>query len=188
MVKSLALVLAALFQAAAPTAPQAFDLNSKLINTPDSNWTAYGPDQTSKRLPTGGPKNYPALQVTVAKPSQNAWDDGALYSIPKPIGAGDVIVVAVYLRDPDLADGQTETLPLIGAIGAAAPYPAIAGAPATISNQWKVYFAHGTAPQAFPANGANATVHLASARHTVQLGPIKVYDLGPGFDVRRLPH
>ena len=197
MLKSIALGVAALVQAAAPTStpapapapqPHAFDLNSKLINTPDSVWNVYGPDQSSKRIEKGGPQNYPAYEVSVSRRSANAWDDGAVSPIPKAIGAGDVILVAVYLRNAALADGQTETIPLVGAVGASAPYPGIAGAPANITNQWKMYFASGTSPQAFAANGANVTVHLASAKHVVQLGPIKVFDLGPGFDTRRLPH
>jgi hypothetical protein len=173
----------------AAVAPQQhIDINSKLINTPDSSWNVYGPDQTSKRLEKGGPQNYPAYEVNVSKPGKNAWDDGAVSVIPKPVGAGDVILVAIYLRAPNLADGQTETLPLIGATGAAAPYPAIAGAPATVTNQWKLYFASGKAPQAFPSNGTQATVHLGGAKHVIQLGPVKVYDFGPDFDIKRLPH
>ena len=193
MKSSISLVLAAPFLTAAQSpapapAPQHIDLASKLINTPDSNWNAYGPDQTSKKLDKGGPQNYPAVEVTVSKASANAWDDGAVSAIPHPIGAGDAILVALYLRNPNLADGQTETLPLIGATGAAAPYPAIAGAPANVTNQWKLYFASGKASQAFAAGAWQVTVHLASARHTIQLGPIRVYDLGPNFDVKRLPH
>jgi len=189
----LAIALAAAGSAAGGQAPppqqqQHIDLSSKLINIPDSNWNAYGPDQTSKLLDKGGPQNYPAVEVSVSRPSKNAWDDGAVSPIPKAIGAGDVILVAVYLREPNLAEGQSETLPLIGATGAAAPYPAIAGAPATVTNQWKIYLASGKAPQAFPAGGAQVTVHLSSARHVIQLGPIRVYDLGPNFDVAHLPH
>ena len=188
-----AFVLAALFQAAAatptnPPASHAFDLNSKLINIPDSNWNIYGPNQSNKRVEKGGPKGYPAYEVSVSKPAANAWDDGAVSTIPKAIGAGDVVLVAVYLRNPALADGQSETIPLVGATGASAPYPAIAGAPAKITNQWQDYFASGKAPQAFAANAAQVTVHLASAKHVIQLGPMKVYDLGPDFDMRRLPH
>jgi hypothetical protein len=164
------------------------DLSSKLINTPDSNWNVYGPDQKNKKVEKAGPKGYPAYEVSIAKAAANAWDDGAVSTIPKPIGAGDVILVAVYLRNPALADGQSETLPLVGATGASPPYPAIAGAPAKVTNQWQVYFASGKAPQAFAANGAQVTVHLASAKHVIQLGPMKVYDLGPDFDMRRLPH
>lgn len=188
MVSSIALTAAALLQSAAPAPSRALDLKSKLINTPASEWVVYGPDQTSKLLPSAGPQGYPAYEVTVTKVGRNAWDDGAVSVVPKPINAGDVILIAMYLREPTLADGQTETLPLVGATGANAPYVAIAGAPATITNQWKLYFASGKAPQAFPAAGVQATVHLASAQHTIQVGPVRVYNFGQGFDVRRLPH
>jgi hypothetical protein len=185
----IALTAAAATASAQTAAPaQHIDLSTKLINTPDSNWNVYGPDQTSRRIEKGGPQNYPAVEASISKPSTNAWDDGAVAPIPKPIGAGDAILVAVYLREPALADGQTETLPLVGATGASAPYPAIAGAPANVTNQWKMFFASGKTPQAFAANGAQVTVHLASAKHTIQLGPIRVYDLGPDFDLSRLPH
>jgi hypothetical protein len=188
----LAIALAAAASSASAQTPtpvqQHIDLSSKLINIPDSNWNAYGPDQTSKRLEKGGPQNYPALEVSVSRASKNAWDDGAVSPVPKAIAAGDVILVAVYLRNPNLADGQTETLPLVGATGAAAPYPAIAGAPGTVTNQWKIFFASGKAPQAFPAGGAQVTVHLSSAKHVIQLGPIRIYDFGPDFDLKRLPH
>ena len=165
-----------------------FDLNSKLINAPDSNWTIYGPGQTNARLETGGPKGYPAYQVNVTQVGKNPWDVGGVSVVPKPVHAGDVILVAIYLRAPQLADNATEELPLVGATGASPPYAAVAGAPAKVTNQWKVFFASGTAPQDFPANGMQATVHLASSKHVIELGPVKVYDFGTGFDSRRLPH
>lgn len=166
----------------------AFDLNSKLINTPDSSWNVYGPGQTNKRLESDGPKGYPAYEVTVTQVGEHPWDAGAVSVVPKAVHAGDVILVAAYLRAPQLPDGATEELPLIGATGASPPYVAVAGAPARVSNQWKVFFATGTVPQDLPANGMQATVHLASAKHVIELGPVKVYDFGPGFDVNRLPH
>ena len=172
----------------APAPASAFDLNSKLINTPDSSWNIYGPGQTTKLLPKDGPKGYPAYEVTVTKVGEHAWDAGAVSVVPKPVHGGDVILVATYLRAPQLPDGATEELPLMGATGASPPYVAVAGAPVKLSNQWKVFFATGTVPQDLPANGMQATVHLASAKHVIELGPVKVYDFGPGFDINRLPH
>ena len=174
--------------APAPAAPAANSLDSKLINVPGTSWNVYGPDQVSKLLEKEGPKGYPALRATVSKPGRNAWDAGAVSVVPKPVGAGDAILVAVFLRAPELKDGETLELPLIGATGAAAPYPAIAGEKAVLTNQWKLYFASGKAPQAFPANGVQATVHLAGARQVIDLGPLRVYDFGPDFDLKRLPH
>lgn len=173
--------------AAAP-APGVVDLASKLINVPGTSWNVYGPDQAAKRLETEGPKGYPAIRVTVSKAGRNAWDAGAVSVVPKPVAAGDALLVAAYLRAPELKDGETLELPLVGATGSAAPYPAIAGEKVVLTNQWKLYFASGKAPQAFPAGGVQATVHLAGARHVIDLGPLRVYDFGPDFDLKRLPH
>jgi hypothetical protein len=174
--------------AAAPAAPAANDLSSKLINIPGTSWTVYGPNQASKLLDKEGPKGYPALRVTVSRPGKNAWEAGAVSVVPKPVAAGDAILVAVYLRAPELKDGETLELPLVGATGAAAPYPAIAGEKVALTNQWKLYFASGKAPQAFAAGGVQATVHLAGAKQVIDLGPLRVYDFGPDMDVKRLPH
>ncbi len=182
------------FGQTAPAAPPAatvghsVDLNSKLINIPDSNWSVYGTDQTSVRNEKGGPQGYPAIRVTVTRAGKDAWDDGAVSIVPKPVAAGDVILVAMHLRAPTLADGQSLELPLIGATGAAPPYPGVAQAPVRLTNQWKLYFAAGTASQAFAANGIQATLHLGGAAQVIELGPVRVYDLGPGFDLKRLPH
>ena len=174
--------------APAPAAPAAGDISSKLINVPGTSWNVYGANQASKLLEKEGPKGYPALRVTVARAGKNAWDAGAVSVVPKPVGAGDALLVAIYLRAPELKDGETLALPLIGATGAAAPYPAIAGEKAVLTNQWKLYFASGKAPQAFAAGGVQATVHLAGAKQVIDLGPLRVYDFGPDMDVKRLPH
>ena len=175
-------------QPPAAPAPAASSLDSKLINVPGTDWNVYGPNQSAKRLEKEGPKGYPAIRVIVSKPGRNAWDAGAVSVVPKPVAAGDAVLVAVYLRAPELKDGETLELPLVGATGASAPYPAIAGEKAVLTNQWKLYFASGKAPQAFAAGGVQATVHLAGARQVIDLGPLRVYDFGPDMDLKRLPH
>lgn len=173
--------------APAASAP-ANDLNSKLINVPGTSWNVYGPNQTAKLLDKEGPKGYPAIRATMTKPGKTAYEAGAVSVVPKAVAAGDAILLAVYLRAPELKDGETLELPLVGATGAAAPYPAIAGEKAVLTNQWKLYFASGKAPQAFPANGIQATVHLAGAKQVIDLGPLRVFDFGPDMDLKRLPH
>src|SRR3954467_7518192 len=80
----------------ATPAAAAIDLNSKLINVPGMSWNVYGENQAAKRLEKEGPKGYPAIRVTVAKAGKNAWDAGAVSVVPKPVGAGDAVLVAVY--------------------------------------------------------------------------------------------
>jgi hypothetical protein len=172
---------------AAPPAAPAPDLSSKLINVPGTNWTVYGPGQANKTLPNDGPKGYPAIRVTVTAKGKNPWDAGAVSPIPKAIGVGDVLLVAVYLRAPEARDGETIPLPFLGVAGAAAPYPTILSNPVAVTNQWKLFFAGGKSAQALAAGGAQVSIHLAGDTHVIDLGPIRVFDFGPDFDPARLP-
>ena len=176
--------------AAAPPAPAATaqpDIMSKAINVPGVNWQVYGPNQTAKPVKTQGVPGNGALHVEVTAKGGNPWDVGGLSPIQKPIGAGDVILVAVWLRAPALKDGETTPIPFLGATAAAAPYANIAVADVRITNAWKLYFASGKAANAFAAGAARATVHLAADKHVVELGPIFVLDFGPDYDIRRAP-
>jgi hypothetical protein len=174
--------------ASAPSAPASTGLNDKMINNPLAAWNVYGPNQTSQVLDRDGPKGYPATRVTVSAKGANAWDAGSVMAIPKPIAAGDVIFIAVYLRAPDAKDGETVAMPFLGVTGSKPPYANVANDHAAITNQWAQYYAVGTAGQTFPAGGAQATVHLAGDKHVIDIGPIRVFDLGPGADTSRLPH
>lgn len=168
-------------------APASGGLNDKMINNPIAPWAAYGPNQTSVVLDKDGPKGYPAMRVKVTAKGVNPWDSGVILKMPKPIAAGDVIYIAVYLRAPELADGETMPIPFIGVTGANPPYANLAADHAAITNQWAQYYATGTAQQAYGAGDTQATVHLAGDKHVVDVGPIRVFDLGPGFDTTRLP-
>jgi hypothetical protein len=173
--------------APAPAAPAGGNLASKLINIPGTVWTVYGSGQTSTRLETAGPQNYPMVRATITQKGANPWDAGAVSPVAKPIAAGDTVLIAVYLRAPNATDGQPVTLPFVGLSGSAAPYATLVSDHVAITNQWKQYFVGGKAAQAAAANGAQVSVHLASAAQVVDLGPIRVFDLGPDVDPARLP-
>lgn len=168
--------------------PAVGDLNSKLVNAPSAPWSIYGPGQNNSYDDKGGPQGYPVTHVVVSKVGANPWDAGALAPLIKPVKAGDVIFVAVFLRAPKLADGTTTALPFIGVTGAQPPYENLAAGSATIGNQWKQYFAVGKAPHDFAAGGAQAAIHLASASHAIDVGPVRVFDFGPDADPSKLPH
>lgn len=175
-------------QTAPPPAPAAGGgLNAKMINNPIAPWNAYGVNQKSVVLDRDGPQGYPATRVTITAKGANAWDAGVVMPVPKEIAAGDVIYIAVFLRAPDAKDGETVPMPFLGVTGATPPYTALATDHAAITNQWAQYYAVGTARQAYPAGGAQATVHLAGDKQVIDVGPVRVFDLGPGFDTARLP-
>jgi hypothetical protein len=113
---------------------------------------------------------------------------GASSPITKPIKAGDTVLVAVYLRAPDLQEGETTPVSYVGLNENSPPYTSIARGSANVANQWKVYYASGVAGKAFTADQVVAGLQLAAARHVVDLGPVLVYNFGPGVDPAALPH
>jgi len=172
---------------APPPAGTTGTILDKAINLPGSNWQVYGPNQASKMTKTTGIPGNQAMRVQVTAKGANPWDVGALSPIQKPVGAGDVLLVAVYARAPDLGEGQTTPI-TITATATAAPYDGIAQGDATVAREWKLYYAAGKAGRAFAANTARVSVQLAAAKHVVELGPVFVLDFGPNADPAKLPH
>jgi hypothetical protein len=158
----------------------------KAVNKPGANWAVYGAGQTSKVMKDEGVPGGQFLRATVTAKGANAWDAGASSPIQKPIAAGDTILVAIYLRAPELKSGETMALPYIGSNGAAAPYDGLVNANVSINNSWKLYYASGVASKNFPGNSMNATVHLASDKHVIDLGPVFVLDFGQNY-TKKLP-
>lgn len=181
----------ALAQTAAPAADKpaaaAPDILQKAINVPGANWSFYGATQTSKAVKSDGVPGGQAVRVTVKDKGANAWDVGGSSPIQKGIAAGDTILVAVYMRAPMLKDGETTPIAFLGATDSVEPYATIANTSVAIGNQWKLYYASGKAPRAFAPGTARATLHLAAAKHVVDLGPIFVLDFGQGYDPAKLP-
>jgi hypothetical protein len=176
-------------QAAAPAAKSdaSDDIMKKAVNQPGTNWQVYGPNQKAKALNDGGVPGGQVIRVTVSAKGANAWDVGSSSPIQKPIAAGDTILVAMYLRAPELKDGETASIPYIGANGVAAPYENLVGNGVTINKDWKLYYASGKAAKAFPGGTMRATAHLAADKQVIDLGPVFVLDFGQNYDPAKLP-
>ncbi|KQM64463.1 hypothetical protein ASE75_09530 [Sphingomonas sp. Leaf17] len=175
--------------APAPAKPAAAapDILQKAINVPGANWSFYGATQTSKAVKSDGVPGGQAVRVTVKEKGANAWDVGGSSPVQKGIAAGDTILVAVYLRAPMLKDGETTPIAFLGATDSVEPYAPIANTSVDIGNQWKLYYASGKAPKVFAPGTARVTLHLAAAKHVVDLGPVFVLDFGQGHDPAKLP-
>lgn len=161
-------------------------LQQRLANNPANPWSTYGANQVTEVLPGEGPQGFPAFRVDVQSKAANPWEIGAVNSIEKPIAKDDVIVVALWLRAPHLADGETTEIPSFGLSLSSPPYDGIAGSTATVSNQWQQFFATGTAGKNFKANELGLGVHLGNATRVIDLGPVRVFNLGSGADVSGL--
>jgi hypothetical protein len=78
-------------------------------------------------------------------------------------------------------------MPFYGVGGPAPSYATIVTDHAAITNQWAQYYAVGTANGSFAAGTTQATVHLAGEKQVIDVGPIRIFNLGKGFDASRLP-
>jgi hypothetical protein len=74
----------------------------KAINKPGANWAIYGAGQTNKLMKEEGVPGNQFVRVKVTTKGANAWEIGASSPIQKPIAAGETILIAIYLRGPEL--------------------------------------------------------------------------------------
>jgi hypothetical protein len=176
----------ALAQSPAPTAAAQPNVLDRAINQPGIGWTLYGPNQSGKQVAATGVPGAGAVRVEVKRKGANPWDSGALYPTSKPIAAGDTILIAVYLRAPNAAPGETVAIPL-GATGSEAPYPTIAQATVQVGPEWKLHYASAKATQAFGPAKAQASVQLAGAKQVLELGPAFILNFGQNYDPAKLP-
>ena len=160
----------------------------KMINDWKSatTWYVYGASQRTETMAQGGPKDYPMTRVSVSVKG-NPWEVGAASPMSKPIQAGDAVLVSVYLRAPQLKDGETTSVSYFGVNENSPPYTNIAKGSAEVTNQWKVYHASGIAPKAFAAEQTGVGLQLGAAQHVVDLGPVLVYNFGQNVDLAKLP-
>jgi hypothetical protein len=56
-----------------------------------------------------------------------------------------------------------------------------------VTNQWKVYYASGSAGKAFTPDQIAVGMHLSAAKHVVELWPVLVYNFGLDVDPAKLP-
>jgi hypothetical protein len=97
------------------------------------------------------------------------------------------VLVAVYLRAPELKDGESTPVPYFGLNESSSPYTSIAKGAAEVTNQWKVYYASGPASRAFTPDQIAPGMHLSAAKRVLDLGPVLVYNFGQNVDPAKLP-
>jgi hypothetical protein len=173
-----------------PTPAQAHDaadnILDKAVNLPGAKWAVYGVNENNKSMTGEGVPGGRFVRATVTTTGANARDTGATSPIQKPIAAGDTILVAIYLRAPELKDGETMPLPYFGANGVGAPYDGLVDANVRISNEWKIYYASGKAAKNFAGGTMKVAVHLSSDKQVIDLGPVFVLDFGQNY-TKKLP-
>ena len=120
-----------------------------------------------------------ALRVQVPKKGANPWDSTVGGPIKKVINRGDHLVLLYSARLEKGENGATTvTLPYNAIQMTAAPYSAVIQGSADIGPEWKEFQVTGTSNASYRPGDLKVTIQLATAKQTVDLGPIIVLDKG----------
>lgn len=191
MRNTLLAVAAALIMALGP-APAAVmaqddDIVDRIINNPPvDSWQVLGVNRPPRPQRAEGVLGDRAIRVSARRADQ-PWTIAGQMPIRGEIKRGDTILLAVWARLETPPTGQqTSTLPLRVQEGVA-PYAAIAEDTGQIGPEWKMVYASGVAQKDFAGGATNLSVHLATADHTVDLGPALVLNFGQNYDAAKLP-
>jgi hypothetical protein len=189
MRRLLAIIAAAmLVTATAPFSARAQDddILKYLINTPSVDaWQLLGVKKAPKpqRAQVLGDR---AIRIE-ARQNAQPWNIAAQMQVTGAIKQGDTILLAVWARLATPAQGaQTSRLPL-RVQQSSAPYAALAEDAGEIGPEWKMVYASGVAKQDYAVGAVNLSVHLATANHTVELGPALLLNFGQNYDAAKLP-
>ncbi|HEY0012739.1 MAG TPA: hypothetical protein VGB79_07780 [Allosphingosinicella sp.] len=119
-----------------------------------------------------------ALRVPVSGRSEQAWSVSVAVPITRAVKAGDNLVLAFWARLERGDNGATSSvLPYNAVQMAGAPYTALFTGPATIGPEWRMHEIRGRANRDYAAGELNVSIHLATARHTVDIGPVFVLNM-----------
>src|SRR3954463_2278530 len=120
-----------------------------------------------------------AVRIDVPGKGEHPWSIAASNPIDKPVKAGDKIELAFWARLEKGENGATTaTLPYNAIQMSHDPYTALFTGPATIGPEWKMVEIKGKADRAYAGGQLNVSIHLATAKQIVDLGPVFVLDMG----------
>lgn len=159
----------------------------KAVNTVHvTSWNVYGAHQTHETI-TSTVQGGHAVRVDVTAAGGASWDVSAGSVTTKPVKAGDVLLLAVWMRAERPPEGAEAGTAVIRLQGVAAPYPDVVTTRVAPTGEWKLHFANAVADRDWAPGEMAATVQLAGASQTVDLGPVFIFDMGPDYDRSTLP-
>jgi len=187
LVKIRTALLAGLALVATSIAVADVDIWSKTINN-DSNGTwNIQPDKPKAKYfavePAGTVPGDHAFRVKATK-GANPWDVQASSPIAGAINQGDVIMLMYYARAAEPAEGGSKLTARVQLN--APPWTSVMDMTSDITTQWKSYCAHRVASGSVGQKQGNVSIHLATAKQVIELGPVFVFDFGPGYNEKDL--
>ncbi|MBX9616229.1 MAG: hypothetical protein K2X25_11590 [Caulobacteraceae bacterium] len=186
---SIGLIAALLLTGTALAAParQDDDIVQYIINNPPvTSWQVNGVETQPRPRRAEGVLGERAISVRASR-SDQPWTTSGQMNIRGAIKTGDTVLLAVWARLATPPSGQTTSTLPVRVQEAAAPYGAIAEATGTIGPAWKMVYASGVARRDYEGGSTGLAVHLATADHTVELGPALVLNFGQNYEAAKLP-
>ncbi len=168
---------AAALAIAAPAPAQTVD-NPTVLNAPGVNaWNVYGTGQVNKLYKDPAVQGGGAIRITIAKPTENAWDIGMSTSIDKAFKKGETIMLAVYAKvesdDPDTLMDVPAAIQI-----SSSPYTGIIQGKFTLTTKWQLLHIEGVSNDDYAAGKANVALSLGGSAKKIDIGPAFVLDEG----------
>jgi hypothetical protein len=160
------------------------DIWSKTINN-DTNgsWNVQPDKPKAKVFKVDDQRIDHAVRIKATK-GANPWDVQASSPIQGAINEGDVIMLMYYARAAEPAEGGSSLTARVQIN--AAPYTSTMEMTSAISGEWKNYCAHRVATANVPEKSGNVSIHLATAKQVIELGPVFVFNFGKGYNRAKL--
>ena len=159
------------------------DIASRMINKETNGAWYFQPDKPkAKHLKAEVPGGF-AFRVKAHK-GANPWDVQASSPVAGAINEGDVLMLNYFARAEEPAEGGSSLTARIQL--AAAPYTSVLDMTSKISGEWKSYCAFRVASASIAEKKSNVSIHLATAKQVIDLGPVLVFNFGKGYDTKKL--
>jgi hypothetical protein len=159
------------------------DIASRMINKETNGAWFFQPETPkAKHIKAAVPGDY-AFRVKATK-GRNPWDVQASSPVAGTINEGDVIMLNYFARAEEPAEGGSSLTARIQL--AASPYTSVLDVTSKISGEWKSYCAFRVASASIAESKSNVSIHLATAKQVIDLGPVLVFNFGKGYDTNKL--
>ena len=159
------------------------DIASRMINKETNGAWYFQPDKPkAKHLKAEVPGGF-AFRVKAHK-GANPWDVQASSPVAGAINEGDVLMLNYFARAEEPAEGGSSLTARIQL--AAAPYTSVLDMTSKISGEWKSYCAFRVASASIAEKKSYVSIHLATAKQVIDLGPVLVFNFGKGYDTKKL--
>jgi hypothetical protein len=184
LLRAVTTALAVVWAAASGAAADEF--TQRAVNNIGAFWSVWGGAKAAF-VADRSQKSGAAQRVSVLNPNK-PWDAGTYAAVTKPVKKGDVLVLTFWARAEKPPPGS-DLVMVSGRIYEAPPSGNGVSQETTflIGKQWKAYYTTGIAGKDYPPGTLCAGMVLGTGDQVIDFGPVSILDMGPEYDVSKLP-